>query len=62
MHRRGQRVAILFSPLGKLTGFCLAVEYGTPERSYTMAALAACYGGRYDGWQRVASDALCARL
>src|SRR5579859_3058267 len=45
---RGQRVAILASPLGELTGFSLVVNCGRPgcggERTYTVAALAACYG------------------
>jgi hypothetical protein len=45
---RGQRVAILSSPLGELTGFSLVVNCGAPacggERTYTVAALTACYG------------------
>jgi hypothetical protein len=45
---RGQRVAILASPLNELTGFCLAVDCLTPgcagERSYAIAELAAFYG------------------
>src|SRR5690348_11245508 len=44
---RGQRVAILASPLGELTGFSLVVDCGMAvcggERTYTLAALAACY-------------------
>lgn len=44
---RGQRVAILASPLGELTGFSLVVDCLAPgcggELSYTVAALAACY-------------------
>jgi hypothetical protein len=45
---RGQRVAILGSPLRELTGFCLAVDCLAPEcrgeRSYAIAALACFYG------------------
>lgn len=44
---RGQRAAILGSPLAELTGFALVVDCLAPdcggERSYTLAALAACY-------------------
>lgn len=44
---RGQRVAILASPLGELTGFSLVVDCGRPEcggeRVYAVAALVACY-------------------
>jgi hypothetical protein len=44
---RGQRLAILASPLAELTGFALAVDCRGPrcggERTYTLAALAACY-------------------
>ena len=46
---RGQRLAILASPLRELTGFALAVDCGDPgcggERAYAVTALAACYGG-----------------
>jgi hypothetical protein len=48
---RGQRAAILSAPLTEFRGFCLAVDCLTDgcrgERSYTMAALAACYSGRW---------------
>jgi hypothetical protein len=53
---RGQRVAILASPLHALTGFYLAVDCLAPrcngERSFAMAELATFYGrdgtvGRY---------------
>jgi hypothetical protein len=44
---RGQRHAILASPLGELTGFVLTVDCRGAqcggERSYAIAALAACY-------------------
>lgn len=47
---RGQRTAILSSPLRELTGFCLAVNCMTPgclgERVYSITALAACYDGK----------------
>jgi hypothetical protein len=47
---RGQRTAILSSPLRELTGFCLAVDCLTPgcrgERVYSITALAACYDGK----------------
>jgi hypothetical protein len=46
-HARGQRVAILASPLHELTGFYLAVDCLAPgcagERAYTIAELAAFY-------------------
>jgi hypothetical protein len=46
---RGQRTAILASPLRELTGFCLAVDCLTAgcrgERVYSITALAACYDG-----------------
>ena len=45
---RGQRAAILGSPLAKLTGFCLAVDCLTPgcagERTFAMSDLATFYG------------------
>jgi hypothetical protein len=45
---RGQRVAILASPLHGLTGFLLAVDCLTPgcngERSFAVAELASFYG------------------
>jgi hypothetical protein len=45
---RGERTAILASPLVELTGFALAVDCLSPqcggERSYSVTALAACYG------------------
>jgi hypothetical protein len=54
---RGQRAAILTTPLRDLTGFDLAVDCGTPgcrgERTYTMADLARSYGG-----QRTVGDVL----
>jgi hypothetical protein len=47
---RGQRVAILASPLAEPTGFCLAVDCLTPgcsgERAFAMAELASFYGGQ----------------
>lgn len=46
---RGQRTAILSSPLHQLMGSCLAVDCLTPgcgERSYSITALAACYGAK----------------
>jgi hypothetical protein len=47
---RGQRAAILASPLSELTGFCLAVDCLTPgcsgERTFAMAELASFYGGQ----------------
>ncbi|HXA26133.1 MAG TPA: hypothetical protein VNW90_27950 [Acetobacteraceae bacterium] len=46
---RGQRAAILTSPVRDLTGFCLAVDCLAPgsggERSSAVAALARFYGG-----------------
>ena len=46
---RGQRHAILASPLAGLTGFALAVDYlgrgRAGERTYAITALAPCYGG-----------------
>lgn len=52
---RGQRAAILSSPLRELTGFCLVVDCLTAgcrsERAYSITALAACY----DGTQMVSS-------
>jgi hypothetical protein len=45
---RGQRVAILASPLHELTGFCLTVDCRVPdcngERSFAIADLARFYG------------------
>jgi hypothetical protein len=45
---RGQRAAILASPLHELTGFCLAVDCLAPgcgrERTYAVAELASFYG------------------
>ena len=47
---RGQRSAILASPLRELTGFVLAVDCRRAgcggERSYAITALGACYGDR----------------
>ena len=47
---RGQRVAILASPLADLTGFCLAVDCLTRdcsgERTFVTTNLATFYGGR----------------
>ena len=47
---RGQRHAILASPLAELTGFDLVVDCGGAgcggERSYAITALGACYGER----------------
>ena len=47
---RGQRQAILASPLGELTGFVLTVDCRGArcggERSYAVTALAACYSPR----------------
>jgi hypothetical protein len=47
---RGQRHAILASPLGELTGFVLVVDCRGAqcggERSYAITALGACYGER----------------
>jgi hypothetical protein len=47
---RGQRTAILSSPLRELTGFCLAVDCLTPgcrgERTYSITALTACYDAK----------------
>jgi hypothetical protein len=47
---RGQRTAIMSGPLREFTGFCLAVDCLTPgcrgERTYSITALAACYGGK----------------
>ena len=46
---RGQRAAILASPLSELSGFCLAVDCLTPgcggERTFAMSDLAGFYGG-----------------
>ena len=46
---RGQRLAILASPLHELTGFALAVDCGNllcgGERAYAITAKSACYGG-----------------
>jgi hypothetical protein len=54
---RGQRVAILGSPLHELDGFLLAVDCGSPncrgERSYAVADLAGMFGRR-----RTLSDVL----
>ena len=45
---RGQRTAILASPLRELSGFYLAVDCGSPEcrrdRTFAIADLAAFYG------------------
>jgi hypothetical protein len=45
---RGQRAAIVASPLAELGGFCLAVDCLAPgcsgERTYTTESLAAFYG------------------
>jgi hypothetical protein len=47
---RGQRHAILSSPLRELTGFALVVDCQGArcggERSYAITALGACYGDR----------------
>ena len=47
---RGQRAAILASPLHELTGFCLAVDCLTPgcgaERTFAVAELASFYGAQ----------------
>jgi len=47
---RGQRAAILASPLTELTGFCLAVDCLTPgcsgERTFAVTDLAHFYGGQ----------------
>jgi hypothetical protein len=47
---RGQRVAILASPLSELTGFCLAVDCLSPgcagERTFAVAELSSFYGDR----------------
>ena len=54
---RGQRVAILASPLHELTGFYLSVDCMTPgcsrERMFAIAELAAFYG-----WQSTVGDVL----
>jgi hypothetical protein len=46
---RGQRAAILASPLHELTGFCLSVDCLAAgcggERTYALASLASFYGG-----------------
>jgi hypothetical protein len=46
--RRGQRIAILASPLSKLVGFNLTVDCLTPEcaggRAYAIAGLVALFG------------------
>ena len=59
---RGQRTAILSSPLRELTGFCLAVDCLTAgcrgERTYSITALAACYDGEADCQWRNATDAV----
>jgi hypothetical protein len=48
---RGQRAAILSSPLSEFRGFCLSVDCLAPEcrgeRTYSIAALAACYNKRW---------------
>jgi hypothetical protein len=47
---RGQRVAILSSPLSELSGFCLTVDCLASgcggERTYAVAGLAGFYGAR----------------
>jgi hypothetical protein len=61
---RGQRTAILASPLYQLTGFCLAVDCLTPgcrgERAFAIGDLATFYGA-----ERTVADVLqrmrCAR-
>jgi hypothetical protein len=54
---RGQRAAILASPLSELSGFCLAVDCLTPgctgERTFAITDLATFYGG-----QRTVGDVL----
>jgi hypothetical protein len=54
---RGQRAAILASPLSELTGFCLAVDCltlgCTGEPTFAIADLATFYGG-----QRTVGDVL----
>jgi hypothetical protein len=51
---RGQRAAILASPLHELTGFCLAVDCMAAgcggERTYAVASLASFYGGDMTVW------------
>jgi hypothetical protein len=63
---RGQRVAILASPLHELTGFYLAVDCLAPrcngERSFAVAELASFYGRDSTVGQVVASHALLWRL
>ena len=57
---RGQRAAILASPLSELTGFNLTVDCLSPgcarERTFAVADLATFYGGRPDGGRSAAPD------
>ena len=57
---RGQRAAILASPLSELTGFNLTVDCLSPgcarERTFAVADLATFYGGQPDGGRRAAPD------
>ena len=59
---RGQRVAILASPLHELTGFCLAVDCLNPEcrrdRMFAVTELAEFYGRQ----RRMRSDGCCGRV
>ena len=63
---RGQRHAILRSPLVELSGFVLIVDCRGAkcggERSYALTALAACYAPRMTVGEVLAPDAVCARL
>jgi hypothetical protein len=59
---RGQRIAILASPLTELTGFALTVDCRGPrcagERTYALAALAACHTPSMTGGGGAAAHAV----
>ncbi len=63
---RGQRVAILASPLSDLTGFCLAVDCLMPgcagERTLAIADLQSFYAGQMtvgEVWRRMRCSGGC---
>jgi hypothetical protein len=63
---RGQRSAILASPLHELTGFCLAVDCLNPDcrrdRMFAVAELASFYGGQRTVGEVLSPHALLGRL
>ena len=63
---RGQRAAILASPLSELTGFSLTVDCLRPgcsrERTFAITDLTTFYGGQADGGRSGAPDEVFGRL